>query len=61
MNKRQLRYYFNYLERCNMCDSDAASHKILGKRLNQSQGKNPQKKLVLQQQLYSARAVDLFT
>src|SRR5687767_1713415 len=45
MNKRQLRYYFNYLERCNMCDSDSASHKILGKRLNQSQGKNPQKKI----------------
>lgn len=43
--KRQLRYYFNYIENCNMCGSDTSSHKILGKRLNTSQGKNPLKKI----------------
>src|SRR5712671_1475607 len=42
--QRQFRYYFNEIERCNMCGSDAATHKILGRRLNHSQGKNPQRK-----------------
>lgn len=28
-----------------MCGSDAASHRILGKRLNRSQGKNPRRKV----------------
>ena len=44
MSKEQLRYYFNHIERCNMCGSDAEGHKVLGKRLNKSQGKNPKKK-----------------
>ena len=44
MMKRQLRYYFNYIDRCNMCGDSTAGHKILGKRLNTSQGKNPSKK-----------------
>ena len=41
---KQLRYYFNYVDTCNMCQSTAASHRILGKRLNRSQGRNPEKK-----------------
>ena len=43
--KKQLEYKFNYVEKCNMCSSYASTHKILGRRLNQSQGKNPQKKI----------------
>lgn len=39
--KNQLRYYFNYTNICNMCYSNTNKHKILGKRLNQSQGKKP--------------------
>lgn len=42
--KQQMRYSFNTVEKCNMCDSSTATHKILGKRLNQSQGKRPRKK-----------------
>lgn len=42
---RQLRYYFNYIDKCNMCDSKTDTHKIIGKRLNQSQGKNPKNKI----------------
>lgn len=38
------RYYFNHIQSCNMCGSSAEDHKILGKRLNRSQGKNPKKK-----------------
>jgi ubiquinone/menaquinone biosynthesis C-methylase UbiE/rRNA maturation protein Nop10 len=40
----QKRYYFNHIESCNMCGSKTDVHKVLGKRLNGSQGKNPKKK-----------------
>ena len=42
---RQLHYYFNYIERCNLCESGSDKHKILGQRLNQSQGFNPKSKI----------------
>ncbi len=45
MSRRQLNYRFNYIENCNMCGSSTDRHKILGKRLNQSQGKNPRNKI----------------
>jgi len=41
----QKRYYFNYIDKCNMCGSKTDTHKILGKRLNSSQGKNPKNKI----------------
>ncbi|MFM7079241.1 MAG: class I SAM-dependent methyltransferase [Bacteroidota bacterium] len=44
MNK-QKRYYFNQIDVCNMCGSKADAHKVLGKRLNCSQGKNPRNKI----------------
>lgn len=44
MNK-QKRYYFNYIDNCNMCGSKTDKHKILGKRLNCSQGKSPKNKI----------------
>jgi ubiquinone/menaquinone biosynthesis C-methylase UbiE len=43
--KEQLRYYFNTIDKCNICESTIVTHKILGKRLNQSQGKRPKNKL----------------
>lgn len=42
---RQLRYYFNYVDTCNMCGSSPSQHTILGQRLNQSQGYNPKSKI----------------
>jgi len=39
-----LRYQFNRIDHCNMCGSKTDTHKILGKRLNRSQGKNPKNK-----------------
>ena len=45
MNKQQLRYNFDFIEKCNMCGSSTDKHKILGKRLNQSQGKNSRNKI----------------
>lgn len=44
MSKKQLRYFFNQVENCNMCGASAQTAKILGKRLNCSQGKNPKNK-----------------
>src|ERR1043165_3068726 len=40
----ELRYHFHPVLHCNMCDSGPSRHKILGKRLNCSQGKAPWKK-----------------
>jgi len=42
MDKKKITYTFTYAEKCNMCMG--TSFKVLGKRLNQSQGKNPQRK-----------------
>lgn len=39
-----MKYKFEEISACNMCGSSTTSHKILGKRMNQSQGFNPQKK-----------------
>lgn len=41
--KNKITYSFHYSEKCNMCNS--SSYKILGKRLNKSQGKNPKQQL----------------
>ncbi len=41
----QKRYFFNHIESCNMCGSPTATHQVLGKRLNGSQGKNPKEKI----------------
>ena len=40
-----MRYIFSYVDNCNMCEQRTESHKILGKRLNKSQGKNPSNKI----------------
>ena len=45
MDAKELRYKFKYIVNCNMCGDHVATHKILGKRLNKSQGKNPKKKI----------------
>lgn len=41
---QDLSYKFVYSERCNMCASPASEHRILGKRLNRPQGRNPKHK-----------------
>src|SRR5829696_8190983 len=38
------RYYFEEVLQCEMCGDDSSSHKILGQRLNQSQGLLPKRK-----------------
>lgn len=42
ISKRQ-QYYFEYIDNCEMCGGKRSEHKILGQRLNQSQGLNPKK------------------
>lgn len=43
-NLKRQQYYFDRIEHCDMCSAETAGHKILGQRLNQSQGLNPKKK-----------------
>ncbi len=38
------KYYFREIKQCEMCSEVTDSHKILGQRLNRSQGFNPRKK-----------------
>lgn len=40
---KQIQYTFVEITNCNMCGQSTLNHKVLGKRLNQTQGKNPQK------------------
>jgi 2-polyprenyl-3-methyl-5-hydroxy-6-metoxy-1,4-benzoquinol methylase len=41
---QEMKYRFVSITHCNMCGSENSLHRILGKRLNQSQGKNPRSK-----------------
>lgn len=44
-SRMEKKYTFKYIEKCNMCGAHSSEFKILGKRLNTSQGKDPQNKL----------------
>ena len=57
--KKKLQYKFNYIEKCNMCGSSTSKHKILGKRLNQPQGKNPRNKQGITTTVCKCTACDL--
>jgi len=39
-----LKYYFEEIEHCEMCGEATVNHKLLGQRLNRSQGLSPKKK-----------------
>ncbi len=41
MKKNEISYKFKQIDYCNICGSITKNHKVLGKRLNKSQGKNP--------------------
>jgi len=38
-------YHFKEITECEMCGSPSTNHKVMGMRLNTSQGKNPKKKI----------------
>lgn len=42
---KEFTYTFRDIERCNMCHSPSGAFKVLGKRLNQSQGFRPSRKI----------------
>ena len=56
---KQLRYYFNYVDVCNMCGSSSKDHKVLGQRLNQSQGFNPRSKIGISVSVVKCRNCNL--
>jgi len=45
MKNNSTRYNFTDVVSCNMCGSSIGQHRILGKRLNKPQGKNPKSKI----------------
>lgn len=44
ISKDLKKYSFEIVEHCEMCGDEASKHKVLGQRLNQSQGINPKNK-----------------
>ena len=56
---RQLRYFFNYVDTCNMCGSGSKRHKLLGQRLNRSQGFNPNSKIGISTSVMKCKNCDL--
>lgn len=42
---KEINYRITYIEVCNMCGASKDNFRVLGKRLNSSQGKNPAKKI----------------
>ena len=44
MTEKSINYIFKSVTNCNMCNHQSTTHKILGQRLNQSQGLHPKKK-----------------
>jgi len=41
---QMVKYSFNDIQNCNMCGADSINFKIMGQRLNQSQGMDSRKK-----------------
>ncbi len=52
-------YTFNYLECCYMCGNTTQDSKIMGKRLNRSQGRNPSKKVGISTTILKCKKCDL--
>lgn len=52
-------YKFTYLEKCQMCHSSSDNFKILGKRLNASQGRNPSRKIGMTTSVCKCKACGL--
>jgi ubiquinone/menaquinone biosynthesis C-methylase UbiE len=55
----QKKYTFYSISKCEMCGSPAASHKILGQRLNQSQGFRPNSKIGISVSIIKCTHCDL--
>ena len=45
VSENQMKYQFAFATKCDMCGDDVRNHKILGQRLNQSQGFKPKNKI----------------
>lgn len=54
-----MEYSFKKIEHCNMCGSSPNDHRILGKRLNQSQGRNPKSKFGITTTIMKCNSCDL--
>ena len=54
-----MNYTFQTVENCNMCGASQEHFKTLGKRLNQSQGKNPRRKVGVTTTIQQCKKCDL--
>ncbi len=56
---KQIRYTFEYVDYCNMCKASNSEFKILGKRLNTSQGLKPHRKVGIATTICKCKNCDL--
>ena len=56
---KEIAYNYFSIEQCNMCGASSSQFKYLGKRLNQSQGKNPSKKTGITASVFQCRSCEL--
>ena len=54
-----MQYTFTSIEKCNMCGASAAKTRVLGKRMNRSQGKRPTKKIGITTTVVQCRCCNL--
>ncbi len=59
MNRTEFTYSFKAIASCNMCGEAVANHKVLGKRMNRSQGKNPKNRTGITTTVLRCNACDL--
>ncbi len=53
------KYSFKKIKHCKMCGADTGNHKILGQRLNKSQGFNPKNKIGISVSIQQCRKCEL--
>ena len=54
-----LQYYFEEIKNCEMCGDPTIGHRLLGQRLNQSQGLSPKKKIGISVSIKQCRKCNL--
>lgn len=54
-----LTYHFKEIKKCNFCGNKTSLNKILGQRLNKSQGKNPKSKMGISVSIIKCNSCDL--
>ena len=59
LEKQDIKYTLHYISNCNMCGAPANEAKVLGKRMNCSQGKSPAQKIGITTSILKCKSCNL--